>query len=140
MKAARLRRNRGAFTFVEVLVATTLLIIGFLGVYASLYASGMLRETSNETNIAMFKLQSTMEYLFSVPFDDVTTKLPAATAINIVALTDSNPYNDFKLSNEKITVAYVDAKADPLNFTITINWKSRMGTTRVESISSARAR
>jgi Tfp pilus assembly protein PilV len=139
MKAYRTRRGSG-FTFVEVLVAVTLLIVGFLGVYSSLYASGLLRETSNETNIAMFKLQSTMEYLFTLPFDDITTKLPANTAINIVALTDSNPFNDFKLSSESIKVAYVDPAANPINFTITITWKSRLGTARAESISSARLR
>jgi prepilin-type N-terminal cleavage/methylation domain-containing protein len=134
------RRAARAFTFVEVLVAIALLTIGFLGVYASLNASALLRETSNETNVAMFKLQATMEYLFSLPFDVVTTVLPAGTPVNITALTDSNPGNDFKPSNEQIRLAYVDPAADPLYFRITITWTSRTGTSRTEAISCGRAR
>jgi len=134
------RHSRRAFTFVEVLVAIALLTIGFLGVYASLNTSALLRETSNETNIAMFKLQATMEYLFSLPFDSVTTVLPAGAPLDIAALTDSNPGNDFKLSNEQITIAYVDPAADPLYFRITLTWTSRTGTDRVETISCGRAR
>lgn len=133
------RRHRG-FTFVEVLVAVTLLIIGFLGIYASFHASSMLRETANETNTAMFKLQKTMEFLFGLAFDDVTTVLPASTPVDIEALTDSNPNNDFHLNNEQIIVTYDDPAADPLHFTVTITWSSRLGSQRSEFISSARAR
>ena len=136
----RKRRAAAGYTFIEVLVAITLLVVGFLGLYASLNASSLLRETANETNIAMFKLQNTMEYTFNLPFDDIVTTLPEGVPIDIAALTDGDSSNDYSLNNEVITIAYEDPAADPLKFTITINWSTRMGNARSASISSGRVR
>jgi prepilin-type N-terminal cleavage/methylation domain-containing protein len=137
----RTRTKSGGFTFVEVLVAVTLLVIGFLGVYGSLHASSLLRETANETNVAMFKLQTTMEYLFCLPFDQVPALFPDGTAVDVTALMDANPDNNFLLPGEQIVVTYPNgAEGDPLHFAITITWNSRLGTVRTETIESARAR
>lgn len=139
MKPGRFaRKGANAFTFVEVLAAVSLLVIAFLGVFASFRSSGLLREATNETNRAMFKLQAVMEFAFGQPFDDVTTLLPPGEPIDIPGLTDGA--GDFQLSNEQIIVTYDDPGADPLHFTITITWTSRLGTQRSESLSCARAR
>ncbi len=136
----RTRNGAKGFTFIEVLVGITLIVIGFLGLYASLLASGRLRESSKETNVAIFKLETTMEYLFSVPWDDITTLLPEGTPVDIVAITDSTAGNDFRLNNEQISLHYEDPSADPIKFTVTINWNTRFGTPRQASLSSARMR
>jgi Tfp pilus assembly protein PilV len=137
---AKRKQRTGGFTFIEVIVGITVMVLGFLGLYASLQASGRLRESAKETNIAMFKLQTTMEYVFSVPFDDITTLLPPDTPIDIVALTDSTTGNDYRLNNEQIILAYEDPSGDPLKFTATITWDTRFGTPRRASLSSARMR
>jgi|GEM_PF-4167872 len=135
------RKRTSAFTFVEVLIAITLMVIGFLGIFASMYASALLRETANETNIAVFKAQTTTEYIFGIPFDTVPTVFPAGNPVNVNALVDSNLMNDFQLSNEQISVTYPGGTAaDPLRFVVTVTWTSRMGTQRTETISCARAR
>jgi len=141
MKRKSARRTRtDAFTFVEVLVAVTLLVIGFLGVYSSMHASALLRETSHETNIAVFKLQTTVEHIFSLPFDDVTLKLPAGVPVDIAALIDADPQNNFRLNGEQIVANYNFPVPDLMQFTVTITWTSRMGTQRTETLASARAR
>ena len=132
--------SRAGFTFIEVLVAVALLVIGFLGLYSSFHASALLRETANETNAAMFKLQTTVEYLFSLPFDDITTVLPQDAPIDITALMDSDTANDYWLNNESVTIFYEDPLADPLKFTVTVNWNSRTGSPRSKSVSSGRVR
>jgi len=134
------KRDKGGFTFIEVLAAVSLLIIGFLGLFASFHTSAMLRETSNETSLAMFKLQTTVEYLFALPFDDITTILPADTPIDIATLADSNTDNDLGLNNEVITIGYEDVAGNPLKFTVSITWTSRMGNPRSASLSSGRVR
>jgi hypothetical protein len=135
------RKRAAAFTFVEVLVAVTLMVIGFLGVYASMYASALLRETANETNVAMFKCQATMEYIFSLPFDQITTVFPPGTPVNVSPFIDSNPENNFILSGEQVVVTYPNGPGvDPIHFVVTITWTSRLGTQRTESLSTARAR
>ena len=137
----RSKRASGGFTFVEVLVAVTLLIIGFLGIYATMFSSALLRETANETNIAIFKLQATTEYIFSLPFDDITDVFPDGAPVNVSPFLDNNPDNNFLLSNESVAVTYPDpGTSDPLQFVVTITWTSRMGTDRDEHISCARSR
>lgn len=133
-------KNRAGFSFIEVLAAVTLLVIGFMGMFASLHTSALLRETANETNVAMFKLQTAMEFAFGLPFDDVVTTLPEATPIDLTALTDSNVNNDLPLNNEVILIDYEDPAADPLKFTITMTWTSRAGTARSAMVSSGRVR
>jgi len=138
--AVRTKRRRNGYTFIEVIVGIALMVIAFMGLYGSTHASAQLRETAKETNVSAFKLQNTMEYLFSVPFDDITTILPAGTPIDIVALMDSTAGNDYRLVDEQITIAYEDVDADPIKFTITITWATRFGTPRTASLSSARMR
>ena len=96
--------------------------------------------TSHETNTAMFKLQTATEFMFSLAFDDMTTTMPEGTPIDIMKLTDSNANNDFVLNNEVMIVAYEDPAADPLKFTVTLTWDSRMSSARSASISSGRVR
>ena len=134
------RGERSGFTFTEVLVAVTLLVIGFMGIYASMHSSALVRETAHETNVAMFKLQTAQEYVFVVPFDEITATFPEGTPVDIVSMTESIDKNDFRLRDEQITVSYDDPNADPLRFTVTIDWVSRTGTPRCENISCARAR
>jgi Tfp pilus assembly protein PilV len=78
MKRTCRRKGERAFTFVEVMASVALLMVGFLGAYATMTSCGALRETSAETNIAVFKLQTAMEYLLVVSFNDIN-KLPPFT-------------------------------------------------------------
>lgn len=134
------RKRRAGLSYVETCMAIAILIVGFLGLYSSLEASGMIRETANETNVAMFKLQTALEHLFSMPFDDIPDILVEGQPIRFEQLTDSLPDNDFQLRDERITVAYINTAADPLYFTVRIDWTSRSGVARTEEISCARAR
>ncbi len=136
----RRREKRLGFSFIEVLVAAALLVIGFMGIFASLHASALLRETAHETNVAMFKLQTVVEHIFSMPFDDVTTLMPQGEPIDVMGLTNPDENPDFALTGEAMTIAYEDPAADPLKFTVNITWESRLGTARHSSISSGRVR
>lgn len=135
-----IRRSDGGFTLLEVLIAAVLLVIGFMGVFASLHASAQLREAADETNTAMFKLQGTVEYAFGLPFDQVTTTLPHATPVVIPGVNDAGAADGFVLQGEQITVAYDDPAADPLRFRVTITWTSRLGNPCSETVSCARSR
>jgi len=142
MKNIRIGRVRkvAGFSYLETTMALFMLIVGFLGIYASFETSAVVRETANETNVAMFKLQTVQETVFSMAFDDVAVKLPPDTPILLENITDSLPANDFKLRDEAITVSYLDPTSDPLFFTAKINWTSRSGVPSHEEISCARGR
>jgi len=134
------RKHDAGFTLVEVMAATALLVVGFLGAYASLNASGILRETTNETNRAMFKLQSAVEYVFSVPFDDITAILPPDTPVTVPGVTDPATESGLALIDETLFFSYEDPAGDPLEFTVTLTWTSQRGGQRTETLSCARAR
>ena len=134
------RRKDGGFSLVEVMVAAMLLVVGFLGIFSTFHSCAVLRETANETNRAMFELQAVVEYIFSRPFDEVTTILPDGAPATVPGLTDGSPHGGLELADKDIVVTYDDPAADPLHFTVTICWTSRLGTRRTESISCARAR
>jgi len=135
----RIRRQRG-FTLLEVFVAVALLVVGTLGMYASIRASAILKETAGETNAAMFKLQATVEYIMGMPFDEIVKVFPDGTAVAVETLVDSLGENDRTLQDEQVCVTYRDHAADPLFFTVTVTWTSRSGTPRSEHLSAARAR
>jgi len=136
----RQRQRRAAFSYLETTMALFMLISGFLGIYASFEASSQVRETANETNVAMFKLQTVLETVFELPFDDITAKLAQGPPILLENITDSLPDNNFKLRDEVITISYLDPTTDPLFFTAQITWTSRSGVPRHEEISCARAK
>ncbi len=135
-----IRTKRRAFSLVEIMAATMLLVIGFLGIFATFHSSAKLREAAEETNMAMFELKSVVEYIFGRPFDHVTTLLPDGAVAEIPGVTDRGPHAGLDLADKELVVTYDDPSADPLHFTVTITWMSRLGTQRTESISTARAR
>jgi hypothetical protein len=136
----RRRRGAGGFTLIETFAAMALMTIGFLGFYATIHASSRLRETADETNIAVFKLQTVAEHIYSIPFDDVTAAMPDGGAVDLTALVDSLPENDFSLMDEQVRVTYDDPFADPLRFNVAITWTSRLGGARAEHVAGMRAR
>jgi len=132
--------GRGGFSLVEVMVAAALLVVGFLGIFSTFHSCAALREAACETNRAMFELQAVVEYIFSRPFDEVTTILPDGAPAVVPGLTDGTPHGGMELADKEIIVTYEDPAADPLKFSVTIAWTSRLGGTRLETISCARAR
>ena len=141
MRIIRKHRGRsGGFTLVEVMVAAMLLVVGFLGIFSTFHSSAVLRETANETNRAMFELQAVVEYIFSRPFDEVTTILADGVPASVPGLTDGTPHGGLELADKQIIVTYDQPAADPLHFTVTITWASRSGSERTETISCARMR
>jgi len=134
------RGGRGAFSLVEVMVAAALLVVGFLGIFSTFHSCAALRESACETNRAMFELQAVVEYIFSRPFDEVTTILPDGAPATVPGLTDGSPHAGMELADKEIILTYEDPAADPLQFTVTITWTSRCGGPRSETLSCARAR
>lgn len=141
MRSIRKHRGKsGGFSLVEVMVAAMLLVVGFLGIFSTFHSSALLREASNETNRAMFEGQAVVEYIFSRPFDQVTTILIDGVPASVPGLTDGTPHGGLELADKETVVTYDDPAADPLHFTVAITWTSRLGNTRSETISCARSR
>jgi len=83
-----MKANSG-LTFIELMVAITVLLIGILGIFSSITATHNAAKTISERNIAARKLQTVMEIVQAVPFADVMATVPPGR-VNFEELIDYN--------------------------------------------------
>lgn len=101
--AALLRREDG-FTLMEVLVATTIAAVGFLGLAAthvtSVRATALARNISVATNVATEQLET----LRRKPFDEVVTSSPETVTRGHMTFTSTATVAAVGTSSKKVTL------------------------------------
>ncbi len=141
-----LNRESG-FTFIEVLVAEAILIIGTLALW-SVFVAGSRYNSESEnrtvaTNIAQYLMEETIENLTSTDFEDVMgtgevafesqPQGPPFWALSSANTSQESIYWEPELWGEwtvslpegKYEVSYPDSvTADPLRILVTISWQS----------------
>jgi len=100
---ALLRRQEG-FTLMEVLVATTIAAVGFLGLAAthvtSVRATAMARNISIATSVASEQIET----LRRMPYDDVVTSSPTTVARGHMTFTSTATVAAVGTSSKKVTL------------------------------------
>ena len=100
---ALLRREDG-FTLMEVLVATTIAAVGFLGLTAthvtSVRATAMARNISIATNVATEQLET----LRRKPYDEVVTSSPTTVTRGYMTFTSTATVAAVGTSSKKVTL------------------------------------
>lgn len=113
-KTGKYLYERDGLTLVELLVATVVFSMAFIGLLMSFVRSMELHETSRNTSCAIAAVRSRLEVIKNTDFADIE-----ATYHN-VTFTDS--------SISGIGVSYVDASnPDLLEITICFSWKQKNG-------------
>lgn len=99
-----LLRAEDGFTLMEVLVATTIAAVGFLGLaathVASMRATAMGRNISIATNVAT----EALETLRRMPYDDVVSSSPTAVTRGHIAFTTTATVATVGTSSKKVTL------------------------------------
>jgi prepilin-type N-terminal cleavage/methylation domain-containing protein len=126
------RRSPAGLTFVEVMIATTILAVGALVAFPTMLSFADLSDTAREENVATHDLMTAVEDVMSTPFTQITTTYKQGEVIP--------RFTALHLSEESIVVAYDDPAADPLIITMTASWKDRKGHPMQETFRCVRTR
>lgn len=118
------KAGTAGFTFIEVVVATSLLAVASLVAFPTILSFFDLSEHARQENIATHDLSAAVEDLLAVPFADAIGSYPDGQPIP--------KFNNLHLRNEQIVVSYVDVTADPLEVILTATWLDPKGRARQE--------
>lgn len=125
----------GGVTLVELIVAVAIIAFGVVTLMAQIEASYKITNVNRETNKAMAHLQAGMEKIISTPFNDIVSKYPNGSTIDM-----SNIEPIDLMNGERLTVSYADVNADPLQITATVSWTSSDGRARTRTLTTMRTR
>lgn len=128
----RAARRAAGLTFIEILIATTILAVGALVAFPTMLSFSDLSDAAREENVATHDLMTAVEDVLSTPFTEITTTYKAGQAIP--------RFNALHLTSESIVVTYDDPAADPLIVTLTASWKDRKGHPVQETFRCVRTR
>ncbi len=121
LKYFKIVQGRAGFTILEIAISTAIIVIAVLAIIGLFLTYFVLIETSKNTTIAVSDAQAVLEAIRNTePFtaEGVVANYPQG--VNLAPI-----FNFNKLNNEAIFVSYGSLSADPLQITITINWRDR---------------
>lgn len=103
-------RDRG-LTTVEVIVASTTLLLITLAVMMVLHPIGRQNRLSREAALANAEAQRVLDRMQTLPFGTLTTLYPQDTKLSLPSLTDGT-----------VTITYEDEAATPLVIGVNVSW------------------
>jgi prepilin-type N-terminal cleavage/methylation domain-containing protein len=133
------RRSRG-FTLVEIVIATTILVVAVLGTFLSQLKAHSLVSSSRETSVAMADVRAVMERLALMPLQEIPVGTSTYAAGEPVAA-----FEGLHLRDERVVVTYPGYGGgtfvpDPLPILVTITWTGGRGERRELRVRSMRTR
>jgi len=96
-------RNEG-FTLIEVLVATAIAAIGFLGLAATHIASVRATAVGRNVSIATSVATESIETLRRLPYDEVVSSSPTTVARGNLSFTSTATVADVGTTSKKVTM------------------------------------
>lgn len=116
--------RRGA-TFVELLLALLVFIVGLGGVLGAFLAANELGEHAQEVMVVLDDLKDVLEEIHATPFESLPTRFPAGVANGGA----NNPYatmvGGYTLPAEQITITYPAQSSDRAELVATLTWVHR---------------
>jgi len=125
-------RPHGGFTFLEVMIAATVLTVGSVIAYPTFISLMRMSRLSHETNLAMFDLEEALEDIQSVVFNDIETIYPNDEAIP--------EFEGRHLADERIVVHWTEINPDLLEIEVVCTWTSNAQGQVTKRLTTMRAR
>lgn len=118
---------------VELMVALAVFIVMAMAVGGALLATNQLSEQDEEYRVAMMDLQSVMETINGMAFNDIVTTYPDGHLFT--------EFYDLNLPSESLSVDYPDPTAtNPLQIDLTVTWRGHDGLQKRATLSGLRVR
>jgi hypothetical protein len=133
-------RNNNGMSLVEILIASTMAIICIVSVIVSYLTVFNWSEANREETVSTMHLVSMMESIKSTPFSSITADFPNGVNDGPAGNRYTAIVGGYTLTNERITVTYVNPASDPLEVSVALRWKSARGIDRVRYLVTKRTK
>jgi len=136
----KIGNSKNGITLVEILIATAIIVFAAIAVIQVYVSVIFLSDTNKEETIAMAHLTNMIEAIKCAPFSNIIVDFPNGVSGG----TTSNDYaklvGGYVLTGERIVVSYVNPNSDPLEITVSVNWRDRRGVNRTKYLVTKRTR
>lgn len=124
-KTAR-RKRTSAFTLVEVMMASVVLIFGICSCFGVIQQSFAALDTARNSTLAAQVMQSEIERLRLMNWTDLSALTGANQTVNVSNTFSSNAQMANKFTANR-TIAAADGRTDMMEITITVRWNGANG-------------
>jgi hypothetical protein len=124
-------------TFVELLLAIVVFLVGLSGAIQALFACQDLSEHAQEVMIALDDLKDVMEEIHATPFESLPVRFPEGVADGSAAAPYAAVVGGYTLPAQRITVTYAAQSSDRRELVATLTWLHR-SRSRTLSLSTVR--
>jgi prepilin-type N-terminal cleavage/methylation domain-containing protein len=139
--------GRAGFSLLEVVIATSILTVGAIVVFPTLFAYMEWSRMAHEDNLALHDLEAAAERLRGMPVSQIlsyypppgsaTTRESPRRTVFVVRLTE---YDGLHLPNQQMDLEYYAPTADPLVYSLRVTWSDFLRRSRERIFTTAIAR
>ena len=128
-----LGRRRSGFTMVELIVATSILLLATAAAFGSQLASFGMIDSSRDASVAMNDLEACMEQVLTQSADNIPLRFPAGERIA--------GFNELHLRGQVVVPSYPNYAGagdvpDPLDIVLTSTWLDGRGRPQLLTLST----
>lgn len=127
-------------SLLEVLIASVMAIICIVAIISSYLAVLNWSQINKEETAAMTHLSNIMEAIRSTPFTSIVTNFPNNTVDGPTGNSYDTIAGGYTLTNEHITVSYVNPASDPLEINVAVRWTNAKGANRARYLVTKRTK
>ena len=129
------RRRFGGFTFVEVMMAATIMTMGLCGCLLTLMRGLHAIDTARSSSLAAQIMQSEVERLRLLSWNDVSS-LPRAENVDLATIFIGNPQLASRFQAERLITPVTGRETSMVDVTMRITWRNVNGKTHTRSFST----
>ena len=133
-------KNDNGMSLIETLVAIAMAIICIVPIIGVYLTVCNWSETNREETVAEMHLANIMERIKSTPFSNITTDFPNGDEDGPIGNGYAAIAGGYTLTNEHITVSYVNPSSDPLEVNLVVRWKDKVEKDRAKYLVTKRAK
>lgn len=135
-----MKKGARGVSLLEILVAVTIISFVSVGILQTFLVNLNAAELNKGNTVAMAHLGNMLEKIKCTAFNDLTTRFPNGDVDGPTGNNYADIAGGYTLTNEHITVTYVDPSSDPLEIVVTLTWRYKNSLDRTNVLATKRTR